>query len=497
MLRKYFIILFLSISIQEVLFTQDFYKLSNERIKNVNVKIGTFLGDWKRNYYGDIAPSDLNVLWKLYLGKGITIISKKAGEKEWEGCGWTGQPLLLQEDDKLFLVQGAFDHNVKKIDAENGKLIWQYKFDDVVKGTGTIWINKNADSLKESIVILQGSRRGVGKYCDSDFVPSYRAVSYFSGEELWRLDVKRTRSYSRDVDGSALVLRDTAYIGLENALFTVFNPDVKNARNKNLMLQPHIYQELPLFDKSDVIRRGGRNKEFVNLVVESSPCLLNDHIYITTGSGHVFGYNIKTKDLDWDFFIGADIDGSPVVTSDSCILVAVEKQYIEGKGGLFKLNPIKSPSKSVVWYFPTENDSVESWEGGIIGSPCINDRTKKDNHPYLAACIAIDGYLYVINHKEIDIQRGMVAGPNNKKMYPCPKIVYKKMIGPSICTPIIVGNKVVAPGYKGLFLFEFDDSLQFSEKDSLINIEFESTPIVHQGRMYIGARDGFLYCFGR
>ena len=37
--------------------------------------IQTFLGNWERNYYGENAPGKLNLIWKLYLGKGETVIS--------------------------------------------------------------------------------------------------------------------------------------------------------------------------------------------------------------------------------------------------------------------------------------------------------------------------------------------------------------------------------------------------------------------------------------
>ncbi len=60
---------------------------------------------------------------------------------------------------------------------------------------------------------------------DDQYIPSYRAVSYMTGKELWQMNSKKTDSYSRDVDGSALVVNDTAYLALENALFTVFNPN--------------------------------------------------------------------------------------------------------------------------------------------------------------------------------------------------------------------------------------------------------------------------------
>ena len=40
------------------------------------VIIGTFLGNEKRNYYGNRAPDTLEVIWKHYLGKGETVISR-------------------------------------------------------------------------------------------------------------------------------------------------------------------------------------------------------------------------------------------------------------------------------------------------------------------------------------------------------------------------------------------------------------------------------------
>ena len=193
------------------------------RIEVIN---GTFLGCWQRNYYGDQAPEKLDVIWRTYLGKGKTIISKTIGEKEWAGSGWTGQPLLIKENGKLILFQGAFDHHLKKIDAETGGVIWQYAFDDVIKGTATIWQNPGAVNEAERIVLLQGSRRGIDKDLYSRIVPSFRGISGITGQELWRLNVRQTPSYSRDVDGSALIVQDTAYIGLENALFIKFDPKI-------------------------------------------------------------------------------------------------------------------------------------------------------------------------------------------------------------------------------------------------------------------------------
>jgi outer membrane protein assembly factor BamB len=453
------------------------------------VLIPTFLGNNHRNFYGNLAPDSLNIIWKLYLGQGITVISRKLGSKLWAGAGWTGQPLLVQEDSTLFIMQGAYDHHLKKINASTGKVIWQYEFDDVVKGTGTIWSAPASLGPQNRLIILQGSRLGVGNFLDSKHVPSFRAISYFTGKELWRLDVKWTDSYSRDCDGSALVLKDTVYIGLENSLFTLLNPFPSNAKIKDSMLQPEIFQETKLYTDKDVIDHKN------NVVTESSASVLNNVVYITSGAGHVYGYDIKDKKLVWDFYTGSDMDGSAVVTNDSCILVTVEKQYIDGQGGVFKLDPSKPPEQAVKWYFPTLSGNFELWEGGVIGSVGVNDFYNKGNLPHLVAISAVDGFLYVVDCNAIDSSK-IVDGPRFEKKYNTPKLLFKYHIGSSISTPIIVNDKIIAAGYDGIYLFQYDKYLNFKKVDSF-QVQVESTPIVYNGRLYIASRDGYLYCLGK
>ena len=462
----------------------DTINISENVIKPI---IPTFLGNWQRNYYGNKAPEKLNIKWKLYLGKGETVISRKKGSRIWAGAGWTGQALIVKENNEFFLIQGAYDHNLKKINASNGKLVWQYKFDDVIKGTGTLWID-NTDKNKTDLVILQGSRLGTNHFLDAKHIPSYRAISYNTGKELWRLDVKWTHSYSRDVDASALILKDTAYIGLENSLFTVFNPDYRKASLIDNMLQPEIFQELKLYTLDDV------RKHKNNIVTESSPSLLNNHIYVASGSGHVFGYNLKTKKLDWNFYIGSDMDGSAVVTSDSCLMISVEKQYIKGKGGAFKLNPAYKNKEAVEWFFPVENTNFAGWEGGIIGSIAINDNYIDANDDKLAAFTAIDGYLYVVKH-QVQKDGAFALGPDSTTYYPVPELVFKMKVGPSISTPIFVNNKLIVAGYWGIYLFQYDKKNNFTLIDKKPG-SYESTPIVNDGKIFVASRNGYLYCYG-
>lgn len=455
---------------------------------SVLVRMGTFLGNDKRNYYGDSAGNRLDVVWKMNLGGGTTIVNDKKGIEEWFGAGWTGQPLVVKEKEKTYLIQGAFDHHLKKIDAATGALVWEYAYDDIIKGTGTIWKNDSAADPQNRLVVLQGSRKGVKNLLGAPRAESYRAVSYFTGKELWRMNVEHTRSYSRDVDASALIFEDTAYIGLENGKFISFDPG-RSVLADDTVNYPHIYTEEMLYSDADAAHHGG------NLVTESSPARIGDHIYITAGSGHVYGFDLKTKMIDWDFYIGSDMDGSPVVTSDSCLLVEVEKQYIAGNGGIFKLNPRKNADECVEWYYPTGDFNFSSWEGGVIGSASVNDAYNADGmYPHMAAFTGIDGWLTVVRYDRTRSDT-IVTGPDGKTKYKTPELLFRKRTGPSISTPLFVQDKLIAAGYGGISLFQYDRAAFFTQLAFHSGI-FETTPVADAGRIYAASRDGYLYCFG-
>ena len=445
----------------------------------------SFLHNTHRNYYGDSLPDQLNIIWKHDLGIGTTRVGPNV--LKWAGAGWTGQPLMVRENGTLFLIQGAYDHHLKKIRASDGALIWQYKYDDVIKGTGSLWINHKAKKLEDFCIIMQGSR--AGKSLASSTVPSFRAISYFTGKELWRMNVARTRSYSRDVDASVLVYHDTAYIGLENSIFTVFDPSPEDTTFRDGMYQPKIYRNKDtLHLPTDVIKHGG------NLVTEASPVLLGERIYLASGSGHVWGYNLNSKKIDWDFFIGSDMDGTPSVTHDGCLLVTVEKQYIKGKGGLLKLDPARPPAEAAQWYLPVNNFYYATWQGGIIGSATSNVATKDSLDANLAAITAIDGNLYVVDMDTIS--QDSFPTFNNELRLPKPKILFKYPTGPAISTPLIIRDKLIAATYNGTYLFKRDStgSYKLLEKQ---DIRCESTPFVHNKRVYVASRDRFLYCLGQ
>ncbi len=446
----------------------------NSDSQRIHIKLinATFLGNPQRNFYGNNVPKTWNLLWKTWLGSGKTIV-KKGQEQLWSGAGWTGQPLFFFENDKPFILQGAYDYHLKKIDALTGKIIWQYPFEDVIKGTGTIWLNHHTQVPDLRAVVIQGSRQS--KNFHKKNAPALKAISLISGKCVWELNVERTKSYSRDADASALVINDTAYIGLENGYFLTFLPDARTAKHKNDLVQPKILKKIKLYKDEDAYHHGG------NLVIEASPAYWNRKIFISAGSGHVVTYNLDKKKLEWDFYIGSDLDGSPVVSPDSCILISVEKQYIKGNGGVIKLNPY---TQKIEWFFPTQNKSFADWKGGVIGSPAIQDS--------LCAFTAIDGFTYVVHLKKLDNKIKKLF--DNQTDIKTPQLIFKYPTGPSISTPLLIDNYLIIAGYNGIHIFQnHSGNFRLIKK---IQGRFEATPFVYQNRMYIASRDGYLYCYG-
>ena len=68
------------------LFTATSILAISQKIELINP---TFLGNERRNYYGNKAPDTLKLIWKHYLGEGKTTISKNIEDQIWAGAGWT------------------------------------------------------------------------------------------------------------------------------------------------------------------------------------------------------------------------------------------------------------------------------------------------------------------------------------------------------------------------------------------------------------------------
>ena len=322
--------------------------------------------------------------------------------------------------------------------------------------------------------------------------------------------VPQTRCYSRDCDGSGFYFDGRFFIGVESGWFYALDP---------LETETWAEGEKPVVEAQRLLLGDERAKNHGrNLVLESSASALGKNLYIASGAGHVYGLRRSDLKVVWDYFIGSDLDGTPVPTRKGLLLQAVEKEYIKGRGGMLCLDPSKPAGEATVWFFPTENRKIGDWAGGIVGSAAVNDEYNDGGtYPALGAFSAIDGYLYLVSQDALSEQT--VAGPNLEKGLATPVQVAKIWNGGAISTPIIVGDALVAGGYdQRVHLFhiryapaEKGDAgalpsangdgrywtVTLEERDQFYaEGAFESTPTMWNGRIYIGCRDGWFYCLG-
>jgi outer membrane protein assembly factor BamB len=183
---------------------------------------------------------------------------------------------------------------------------------------------------------------------------------------------------------------------------------------------------------------------------------------------------------------------------------------------VYLLDPSKPPDEAVVWYLPTGDRDLSEWEGGVLGSVAVNDSSNRDrSHPALAAVVAIDGYLYVFSQDTPAV--GRVRGPDLEKGLRTPVVVAKLWMGGGITTPVIVGDRLVVAGYDEivhLYKLTYDEAAE-GDAGALPSADgrwwtvgvreisrftgggaYEASPVVWDGRVYVGSRDGNLYCLG-
>lgn len=477
-------------------------------IPDTELLIPTYLGNPQRRFYGRGLPQRLQSIHRFELGSGLSVVGSTADT--WSGAGWTGQPTIVRDRGQVYLTIGAYDHSLRKLDLETMQVVWRYEFDDILKGSASIYLDETAED-ENRIVILQGSRYGVGNVLvSSDPIPSFRAISFRTGRELWRLNIRLTDSYSRDNDSSAIALGNGELFNVgENAIGYFLNASAARTTQSQGLTQPQILQELKLYEDADIAKYRG------NLVAEASPALFNDRLYVASGGGRIYGIDIASRRIVWRFHAGGDLNGSIAISRDGKLFATVDREKVPGLGGAFKLDPTRPDPDCVDWFMPTLDRGFGDWEGGITASVALNDEYRSAETPPLFATSSVDGNLYIGSQTETN---GTAFGPLNDRRYPTPKILATYPIGASISTPIFTdGNRLIAAGYGGLHLFQI--VFDVANNDAIANEttaigssgtryrlalelidhvtgSFESTPIVWDGKVYICSRDGWLHTFG-
>ncbi|MDP8958547.1 MAG: PQQ-binding-like beta-propeller repeat protein [Actinomycetota bacterium] len=423
-----------------------------------------FRGNPSRTWYGMGPPRGApRLLWR-YPESPMCGPSTVGGETTtWCGTGWTGQPVVWERpDDVTEVIFGAYDHAVHFVDGATGAPTRpSFPTGDLIKGSVTL----DPDGYP---LLYFGSR---------DNRLRVLALDRPQPTELWSLDGDAYQGiWNDDWDGNPAIVDDILFEGGENGLVFAVRLNRAYDSQGRVTVTPEVLAALPTWSDELLGAVGDRNAS-----VESSVTLLEGTLYAANSAGRVMGIDISHIDagetrVTLDYWMGDDVDATPVVDQSGMVYVAAELERFLTRaaevGQLVKLDPSR-PDDPRVWGLPVPPAAPDE-DGGMWATPALGD-----------------GVLYVATHPGrllvVDTGTGEVLWSDELGWHAWSSpVLVEDTLMVATCSGELKGYSVARP--------RSPVPLWTTGLDSESCIE--STPAVWKGRIYVGARDGYLYAFG-
>lgn len=433
--------------------------------------ITMFRGNLTRSWYGTgPAPRSPERIWRYPDTRMCGASTHKGEPKTWCGTGWTGQPVIWERPDGVTeLIFGSYDKAVHFVDADTGMATRPpFVTGDIVKGSVAL----DPDGYP---LLYFGSRDNQYRILALDRdVPT----------ELWRRDAYDNRVvWNDDWDGNPAIVDDLMFLPAETGWFLTFRLHRSYDADGHVTVRPETLLEFPVFT-DELLASVGREQS-----LENSPAVFGDTVYFANSGGRIVGLDIthiERGDGDeivpvLDFWVGEDIDASLVVDAHAMIYAAVEQERFNQRGKevgqLLKLDPTR-PGDPVVW--SVDVPPLAGGDGGLWATPALGAGTSA-------------GMLYAATHPGELLAVDTTSG----------EVVWRDDIGwHAWSSPIVVDETLVVAvdcnlggGLRG---YDLNDPRvpELTWDLPLGSGCIESSPIMWDGTLYVGSRDGFMYAFG-
>jgi outer membrane protein assembly factor BamB len=427
-----------------------------------------FRGNPSRTFYGEgPVPSHPRVLWRYPQGRpmcAISVVGREAAR--WCGSGWTGQPVVVEREDGEEVIVGTYDRAIHFLDAATGRERRPaFPTGDIIKGSVTL----DPDGYP---LLYSGSRDNFFHVIALDRDPP---------RELWRLsaaDAPRPR-WNDDWDGNGVVLGDYLFEGGENSWFYVVKLNRGYDPQGRVQVAPRVLVRFPSFD--DSLLAALHDDE---VSIENSPAVFGYRAYFANSGGAVWGLDLSDLRRDsssvrpvFRYWTGDDTDASIVVDETGNLYVASEQQRFNDRGRavgqLVKLDPRRAGDPRV-WGLSIPPGRGER-QGGVWATPALfgNLLFVPTNSGRLLA---------------VDRDSGLVR--------------WELRLAPHAwSSPVVVDSTLIVADCEGIIraldLRGSDEPPPLLWQLQLRGAPcIESTPAVWHGRMFVGARDGYIYAIG-
>lgn len=339
--------------------------------------VSTFRGDNYRSgaFYGcaDFSQQKLETIWS----REISALPKGTGSGSWSGCGWTGQPVVVQWDEPTKQIMNLYPEKKEKSDLVEviyATLDGHIYFYDLYDGTYTrdpIDIGmafKGAGSLDPRgypiFYVGPGDSTASGK------VPRMYAISLIDGSILFEYgngDSDRHRSWTA-FDSAPLIDAETDTLiwpGENGILYTMKLNTQYDPASGSLTMEP-----------DNIVKTRYSTSRGRTLGYEASAIAVDHYVYIADNGGMLFCVDLDTMQLMWAQNVKDDINATPVFEwgddGKGYLYIASSMEYADGTVYMGKID---AATGEYVWEVSFDNIYFDkSVSGGVLSSPVLGKK---------------------------------------------------------------------------------------------------------------------------
>lgn len=447
--------------------------------------IATFRGG---NYHQDasygiahITEGDINYLWNKYIG---------AIDPDWCGCGWTGQPLVVQWDEETKAIMNLYEDKKAKeglteviyckmdgyvhfFDIEDGSATRDPVFMGMVcKGSGAV------DPRGYPIFYVGSGITRNGKY------QTMFAISLIDGSIIHEWSGQSAYAYRWwfAFDSSPLIDGETDtmfWLGESGLLYSIKLNTRYDKAAGTLTMDP---EEPVLTRYRDDYTRSGRYPGY-----EASITAVDHYLYMGDNTGMIQCVDANTMQLVWTQDLQDDINATPLFDwgedGNGYLYTAPSTDY-SGSYPALPITKLNARTGEVIWTHEIECVNVPDLPGGALGSPLLG-RAGTDIDGLIIFAIGRNPNAYAGQVIALDKETGEVVWQfeTDNYMWSSPVALYTEAGESYIFQADASGNCYLLKGTTG-------EKVGYT----YLGCTVESSPIVFNDRVVLGTRSG-IYLF--
>lgn len=336
--------------------------------------VASFRGGNYRNDPGygtaDITEGSITELWHMNVGY--------LSEAEWIGCGWTGQPLVVQWDEETKAIMNLYEDKKNKenlVEVIYAKMDGYIHFIDMEDGSftrdplyvGMVFKGSGALDPRGYPLLYVGSGLQQGNKMQTMFI-----ISLIDGSILYEYSgydsFANRRWYA--FDSSPLVDADTDTLiwpGESGVLYTF---------KLNTQYDPEAGTVFVTPDEPVRTRytHDYRTKQGRNIGYEASAVAVEDYLYLADNAGMLQCVNINTMELVWAQDIIDDVNSTPLfdwgADGNGYLYIAPSLDYSNGgTRNELPICKIDARTGEILWTYSMVCYTYDGVSGGTLASP--------------------------------------------------------------------------------------------------------------------------------